>query len=41
VGANRRYDSNVKPTEPPSIKSDRLLAAFSLPFLTLCARLFF
>jgi hypothetical protein len=26
VGANRRYDSNVEPTEPPGIKSDRLLA---------------
>jgi hypothetical protein len=24
-GANRRYDSNVKPTGPPGIKSDRLL----------------
>jgi iron(III) transport system permease protein len=26
-GANRRYDSNVEPTEPPDIKADRLLAA--------------
>jgi len=25
MGANRRYDSNVEPTEPPGIKSDRLL----------------
>src|SRR5271163_769763 len=25
VGANRRYDSNVPPIEPPGRKSDRLL----------------
>src|ERR1035437_9590718 len=24
-GANRRYDSNVEPTGPPGLKSDRLL----------------
>jgi hypothetical protein len=27
MGANRRYDSNAEPTEPPGIKSDRLLGS--------------
>src|ERR1035437_4749590 len=27
-GANQRYDSNVEPTGPPGLKSDRLLGIF-------------
>ena len=37
MGANRHYDSNVEPTEPPGIKSDRwgrLIAGhYARPFL--------